>query len=114
MKIQFTWIIAVIITSLLLIGATGCYSSAPATNGTGNAVTIQNFAFNPSELTVSAGTTVTWTNNQGVTHTVTFDDGSSDMKIEAGQTVEKTFNTAGEYPYHCAIHPSMKGKVIIK
>ena len=114
MKIQFQWIVALLIASLLIIGASGCYSTAPVTTGTGNSITIENFAFNPSDLTISAGTTVTWTNNQNVQHTVTFDDGSSDVTIGPGQTIEKTFSTAGEYTYHCAIHPSMKGKIIVK
>ena len=114
MKIEFTWIVALLIASLLIIGASGCYSTAPATTGAGNSVSIDNFAYNPSELTVSAGTTVTWTNNQQVTHTITFDDGSLNQQIVPGATVQKTFSTAGEFTYHCAIHPSMKGKIIIK
>jgi len=114
MKLQFTWIIALLFASLFIIGASGCYSTAPATIGSGNSVSIDNFAFNPSELTVSAGTTVTWTNNQQVTHTITFDDGSLNQQIASGATVQKTFSTAGTYTYHCSIHPSMKGTIIVQ
>lgn len=87
-------------------------SSAPAANAT--AVTIANFAFTPGEVTIKAGDTVTWTNNDTVAHTVTgngFDSGS----IPQGGTYSHTFDTAGSFDYHCTFHPQMApGKVTVQ
>jgi len=78
-------------------------------------VNITNFQFSPSPLTIKAGTTVTWTNSDAVTHTVTSDDGTtfSSGNITNGQTFTFTFSTPGTYTYHCAIHPSMIGTVVV-
>lgn len=82
-----------------------------------NSVTIQNFAFTPSSITVKVGTTVTWTNKMNVSHTVTSDDGvtggPNSQLIEGGKTYSFTFAKAGTYTYHCSIHSSMKGTVTV-
>lgn len=90
-------------------------------NGTGskggpgaNEVFIQGMAFSPSSITVKAGTTITWTNQDAVTHTVTSNTGLFDSgSIGSGGTFSYMFDTAGTYSYHCAIHPSMTAKVIV-
>ena len=89
--------------------------SAPAPAATGSAVSIASFSFEPAEITISAGTTVTWTNNDSAGHTVTADDGSfkSDT-LGTGATFSQTFTAAGTFAYHCAIHPSMKGTVTVR
>jgi plastocyanin len=70
--------------------------------------TIQNFAFNPNRLPVKAGTTVTWTNLDGVAHTVTADDGSfTSSPIAPSGTFSHTFAKPGSVTYHCAIHAFM-------
>ncbi len=80
-----------------------------------NAVAIENFSFSPANITVKAGTTVTWTNKDNVNHTVTADDPSADapasQDIAKGQTYSFTFKTVGTYKYHCQLHPSMTGTV---
>lgn len=79
-----------------------------------NEVIIQGMAFNPSAITVSAGTTITWTNKDGVAHTVTSDTGLFDSgSLGSNETYSRTFSTAGTFPYHCTIHPFMKGSVIV-
>ena len=76
------------------------------------AVTIDNFAFSPQSLQVKVGTTVTWTNNQGATHTVTSDTGAWDSgNLSQGKSFSFTFTKAGTFAYHCAIHSSMTGTV---
>lgn len=76
------------------------------------AVTIDNFAFSPQSLQVKVGTTVTWTNNQGTTHTVTSDTGEWDSgNLSQGKSFSFTFTKAGTFAYHCAIHSSMTGTV---
>ena len=86
-------------------------SSAPS----GNAVSMSNLSFSPASLTVSTGTTVTWTNKDTVAHTVTSDTGSFDSGNMAPKaTFSFKFNTAGTFAYHCSLHPSMKGTVTVK
>jgi len=76
-------------------------------------VDISNFAFDPATITVDKGSTVTWINKDSVAHTITgtgFDSGSFDT----GQNYSHKFDQAGTYEYYCAIHPSMKGTVVVK
>jgi len=93
-------------------------TSNPGTTGTAgpgtNEVFIQGMAFNPSTITVAAGTTVTWTNKDAIAHTVTsktklFDSGS----IASNGTFSYTFATAGTFSYYCSIHPSMIATVTV-
>jgi len=81
-----------------------------------NAVEIKDFAFNPSEITIKAGETVTWTNGDSAPHTITSDSGTelASDPINNGQSYSHTFDKAGEYDYHCSIHTMMKGKVIVQ
>ena len=89
-------------------------SDAPAAGG-GDAVTIANFAFGPASLSVAAGTTVTWTNNDSAPHTATADDGSFDSSsIAPGATFSQAFDTAGTFAYHCSIHPNMTATIEVK
>ena len=80
-------------------------------------VKIDNFSFGPASLTVSVGTTVTWTNRDDIPHTVVSTDDAKTFKSKVLDTDEKfsfTFNKAGTYPYFCSIHPKMTGKVIVQ
>ncbi len=91
------------------------YTPPPAPRPAGNTVTIANMAFSPSSLTVARGTTVTWTNNDGVSHTSTSNTGVWDTgTIQPGSSATFTFNTAGSYAYHCSIHPSMTGTIVVQ
>jgi plastocyanin len=80
-------------------------------------VKIDNFSFGPANLTVVAGTTVTWTNRDDIPHTVVSTDDPKTFKSKVLDTDEKfsfTFTKAGTYPYFCSIHPKMTGKVIVQ
>lgn len=80
-----------------------------------NAVTIQNMAFSPASLTVKVGDKVTWTNQDAVGHSATADDNSFDTGVIAqGQSGSTTFTKAGTYMYHCSVHPSMHGTIIVQ
>jgi plastocyanin len=80
-----------------------------------SAVSIENFAFNGAAITVAAGTTVTWTNNDDIPHTVRAVDGSFHSKaLDSGDTFQTTFAKPGVYSYFCSLHPKMVGKVIVK
>ena len=71
--------------------------------------------FQPATIQVPVGTTVTWTNNDNVGHTVTFRNGMKDSgRIDAGGgTFRYTFTSKGIFPYYCTIHPAMVGVVIV-
>ena len=72
------------------------------------AVTIKDYAFTPATLTVPAGTTVTWTNNDPVPHTATASDGSFDSgNLNPGQSFSFTFATPGSFSYVCQYHAGM-------
>jgi plastocyanin len=85
----------------------GGSTPTPTASGSGNAVTIVNFAFNPQKITVKTGAKVTWTNQDGVQHTVTSADGISTSanktslfdsgNLSQGQTFSYTFTKAGTY-----------------
>jgi len=75
---------------------------------------IANFAFDPTNAGVKRGATLTWTNNDNIAHTVTFDDGSdSSGNLNKGATFKRTFDKAGTFTYHCNIHPAMRGIVTV-
>jgi plastocyanin len=95
-------------------------SSTTSAGGGGQtvSVSIKDLSFKPAKLEIAAGTTVTWTNNDGTAHTVTatkgddidaavsglFDSGD----LHQGDTFSYTFDKAGDYYYECTIHASMK------
>jgi plastocyanin len=105
-----------------LLGAVSCGSSSPTSTPTstptqtqGAAVNIQNEAFSPGTLTVAAGTTVTWTNNDAVVHTVTSDTGLFDSgQMSKGSHFSHTFSDKGTFQYHCTIHTNMHGTIIVQ
>jgi plastocyanin len=70
----------------------------------------------PATLTVNVGDRVTWTNQDTAPHTVTSDTaGVFDVRTEgSGGTGSLTFNTAGTFPFHCTIHPNMKGTMVVQ
>jgi plastocyanin len=86
----------------------------PSGNG-GSEVAIADFVFEPSTLTVTVGTEVTWTNEHTLAHTATADDESFDSgSLGQGESFSRTFDTPGTFAYHCTIHPSMTATVIVE
>lgn len=86
-------------------------AAPPPTSGQAT-ITIQNFAYSPVVLQVTAGTEVRAVNRDSATHTWTADDGSWDSGALAKDgEFARRFTAAGSFAYHCAIHPSMKGSV---
>ncbi len=81
----------------------------------GDAVQILDFQFEPTNLTVEVGSTVTFTNEDDFAHTAEADDGSFDTgNLDGGAAGDITFDEAGEYPYFCAIHNYMKGTITVE
>ena len=84
-------------------------AASPAT------IDIDNFAFAPATLTVAAGTTVTWKNEDDSPHRIGDKNGTfKSAALDTDDTFSHTFAAPGEYPYICTIHPYMVGKIIVK
>ena len=102
---KFVTIIMLAMAVVILFTAT---SSASTTQ-----VLIKDFKFQPQQVTISKGDTVTWTHPGPASHTVKFSDSESPILKEGG-TYSKTFSQPGTYNYECGIHPYMKGTVIVQ
>jgi hypothetical protein len=77
-------------------------------------VIVQGLAFNPSEVHSRAGDPVLWLfKDGGIPHTVTADNGSFDSGQKINDEYRLRFHHPGSYSYHCAIHPEMRGRVVI-
>lgn len=81
-------------------------------------VDVVDIDYEPAEVTVPAGTTVTWTNTGNLPHTVTKDSGAGDDfdsgTLQPGDTYEQTFETAGTIEYYCTIHANQRGSLTVE
>jgi plastocyanin len=84
-------------------------SVPPSANGA--SVLITNFAYEPPNVTIAAGQTVTWTNKDGVPHDAT-GSGWTSGSISSGQSYTRLFDKPGTYPYKCQVHPAMPGGTV--
>ena len=108
----------VMLAMLLIAFSVSCQATPPTEEGaasTSTEINISGFAFVPATVTVTVGTTVTWTNLDSVAHTVTsetdlFDSGN----LARNATFSYSFADRGTFSYYCAIHPSMRGKVSVE
>jgi plastocyanin len=78
-------------------------------------VKIDNFTFNPQQITVNAGDTVTWVNHDDIPHTVT--SKTQVFRSKAMDTDDRfsfTFAKPGTYAYFCALHPHMTGSIVVE
>jgi plastocyanin len=80
-------------------------------------IVIDNFTFNPAEITIPAGTKVTWVNHDDVPHTATssvkpkrFDSGT----LDTDDQYSHVFTAPGTYDYYCAVHKHMTARIIVK
>ncbi len=113
-------ILALVALAGVMVMVAGCTSSsntnpAPVTStASQNNVSIQNYAFSPSTLTIQKGANVTWKNDDSVQHTVVSDSPAfSSPLLNTGDTYTFQFNSTGTYPYHCSIHTYMKGTITV-
>jgi plastocyanin len=118
------------VSVLAFIAACSGASSTPTsptggsnnTSGNGTPVTIvkgaetlTTTAYNPNPLTVTAGTTVTWTNSDSTPHTAVSDTGTFNSGIiNSGGNFSVTFQNKGTFTYHCSLHPNMVGTITVQ
>ncbi len=77
-------------------------------------VAIQGMAFAPATLNIARGDTVRWTNADNAPHTATFAGaGMATPRLGRGESGELTFDAAGSFDYACAIHPGMRGRIVV-
>ena len=88
-------------------------STTPTPKST-TTVEIRDHAFNPPQLNVAPGTTVTFVNNDTESHTATADNGAFDTGVlQPGQSLDIYLDGAGTVPYHCELHPDMQGSIVV-
>jgi plastocyanin len=127
--------VRLVVGSLLgALGITACGGSGPTASNGGSkpgaaassaSVSIQNYAYSPSTVSINAGGSVQWANNDGTTHSVTADVAGGFSKdiggtmpdpyggMSAGGTYTQMFNASGTFNYHCRFHASMHGTVTV-
>ncbi|GAC1474024.1 MAG: hypothetical protein PVSMB7_28640 [Chloroflexota bacterium] len=100
----------------LCVGAIGVTALvSPAARAQTATVSIVNFHFQPAVLTIAAGTSVTWTNQDSAAHAIAGNAGDfSSGTLNTGASYTFAFTRAGTYAYHCSIHPSMTGSIVVQ
>ncbi|HYW53754.1 MAG TPA: cupredoxin family copper-binding protein [Dongiaceae bacterium] len=102
-------------TALLAAAALLVLPAAAPPPSTTYVVHIRDDTFSPPSVTVKAGDTVTFVNDDDDAHTATADDGSWDSEgLNQGQRWSRTFLKAGRVAYHCTVHPFMKGTLVVQ
>jgi plastocyanin len=102
------------IAALFILTGTPCWAADVVPPGTAT-VKIENFTFNPEQLTIKPGTMVIWQNADDIPHTVVDIGGKFHSKpLDTDQSFSMTFKDAGEVAYFCGLHPHMKGKIVVK
>jgi plastocyanin len=108
----------VVVGTLLVVSVAGAHKhpTAMAQKHPTRKVSIQNFSFKPAHITIKRGTKVRWINKDSTAHTATANNGRSfdSGRLGPGQRYTHTFKRASKKPYHCEIHPDMRGSVVVK
>ena len=105
----------VLIAMMLLLPGSRSLAANDQRSAASAAVNIDNFVFGPQTITVPVGATVTWTNKDDIPHTSVSTEGVFKSKVlDTDEKFSYTFTKAGTYPYYCAIHPKMTGKVVVQ
>jgi plastocyanin len=102
---------------MLMAGTQRSQAAGPGDKApNGIEIKIDNFSFGPMTLTVPAGTTVTWTNDDDVPHTVVSEDKTifRSRALDTGEHFSYTFTKPGKYPYFCSVHPRMTAEVVVQ
>ena len=107
--------IPALLLTISLIPSAHAGQSIPNAPTPSQLVRIDNFTFTPAEITVTAGTAVTWINGDDIPHTIAATNHAFRSKVmDTDQQYTFTFAAPGTYEYFCALHPHMQGRVIVK
>jgi plastocyanin len=108
----------VVVGTLFAVSVAGAHKhpTAKAQKHPTRTVSIQNFRFKPANITIERGTNVRWINRDTTAHTATANrkDSFDSGRLRPGKRYTHTFKSAGKKPYHCEIHPDMKGTITVK
>lgn len=121
------WVLPLVLSMSLAVGACGDdddgsddagLEEQDGTASTEASVVAAGFVFEPASVEVAVGQTVSWTNDDGVDHTVTAGEPGTPgtgfgEDLPAGGTASVTFTEAGTFPYFCTIHTTMTGEVVV-
>ena len=104
-----------VVRTCAFAAATAFLLAMPAAYGEEAHVMIDNFSFTPETLNIKAGTTVTWENGDDIPHNVVASDKSifRSKVMDTEQNFSFTFTTTGTFEYFCALHPHMRGRIIV-
>ena len=109
---------ALLATAMALSAAASTAVEVPAGDkpASGATVRIDNFSFGPAAITIPAGSSVTWTNNDDVPHVVSSDDNKlfKSKALDTDDHFSFTFTQPGTYNYYCAIHPKMTARIVVQ
>jgi plastocyanin len=108
----------VVVGTLLAVSVAGAHKhpTAMAQKHPTRTVLIQDFSFKPAHITIKRGTKVRWINKDSTAHTATANNGRSfdSGRLGKGQSYTHTFKSVGKKPYHCEIHPFMRGRITVR
>jgi len=90
------------------------FGAATAARAEDAHVSIDNFTFNPPQLTVKAGTKVTFANHDDIPHTVVSAQNFKSKVLDTDQEFAFTFTAPGTYKYFCSLHPHMTGTIVVE
>ena len=109
-------VLALTLVALAAVALAGCSDGATANASPVATTSVElpkSYKFAPPAIVVDTGATVTWTNHDDFTHNVTF-EGEGPLTMRPGESVTKTFSTAGTFAYQCSLHPrDMNGTVTV-
>jgi len=113
MKLKRILVLTLVGLAVLVAFSAG---AAAGEKAPGKEITIDNFSFGPQNLSVKAGTQVTWVNHDDIPHTVVSEDLVTfrSRALDTDESWSFTFTKPGTYSYFCSIHPKMTAKVVVQ
>jgi len=107
--------IVLTVVGMMILGAMETFGPSLADTADSTRITVKDFMFNPTPLTVKAGSTVTWTNMDDEPHTVVSDTGMfKSGGLDTNETFSFKFDKPGTYHFTCSIHPRMVGTIVVQ
>jgi plastocyanin len=107
------WLLTAV--GMVILGGMEVHVPSAAETPETTKITVKDFMFNPTPLTVKAGATVTWTNMDDEPHTVVSDTGMfKSGGMDTNESFSFKFDKPGTYHFTCSIHPRMVGTIVVQ